>query len=341
MSWSALPIELTLRILTFFHPTELVNIRRVNRFFKSLIDETTTIQYRITLFASGMEDGPPGDLTTSERLDLLRRYEVSWKNTEWNEYKIITWPLRGWFGVWESYGNVLARNSGIQGRIDFVQLPSRLCGIPMRQWTLSFDFVVREFGLDASQDLLVATKDVENVPTGGGTSLIHLRSLSTGENHALAENAVLEYTQTDLAHSPLSVQLSGEYVGILFTVQGENETEWTKEVVVWSWRTGVRKLVLSANLRSFTFLGDSFILASTRKPPALLVYSLQQRPVGSTTHSDTYLLRFLFGNPDVGDIILASDSSPGWLPSAGLPVPFQSAGDVRIITMNNYGNGRT
>jgi hypothetical protein len=84
---------------------------------------------------------------------------------------------------------------------------------------------------------------LKSVPTGGGTSLIHLRSLSTGENHGLAENAVLEYTQTDLAHSPLSVQLSGEYVGILFTVQGENETEWTKELVVWSWRTGVRKLV--------------------------------------------------------------------------------------------------
>jgi hypothetical protein len=133
----------------------------VNGFFKSLIDETTTIQYRIALFASGMEDGPPGGLTTSERLDLLRRYEASWKNTEWNEYKIITWPLRGWFGVWESYGNVLARNSGIQGRIDFIQLPSRLCGIPMRQWTLSFDFVVREYGLDASQDLLVTTENVE------------------------------------------------------------------------------------------------------------------------------------------------------------------------------------
>jgi hypothetical protein len=96
-------------------------------------------------------------------------------------------------------------------------------------------------------------------------------------------------------------------------------------------------------MRSFAFLGDSFILVSTRKPPALLVYGLQQIPADGTTHPDTYLLRFLFGNPDIGDIILDSNSSPGWLPSARRQVPFQIAGDVRIITMNlrsyhNYGH---
>ena len=39
--------------------------------------------------------------------------------------------------------------------IDFVQLPSRLRGIPMRQWRLIFDFNVRDFSMDPSQDLLV------------------------------------------------------------------------------------------------------------------------------------------------------------------------------------------
>ena len=40
------------------------------------------------------------------------------------------------------------------------------------------------------------------------------------------------------------------------------------------------------------------------------------------------------GNPDILGIALDSDSSPGWLPSSRLRVPFQIAGDVRIITMN-------
>ena len=109
-----------------------------------------------------MEDGPPGDLTTSERLDLLKRYEASWKNLEWNEHNPIPPPLRGWLGVSDSYGNVLAcRSGGEFYTIDFIQLPSRLRGIPMQQWTLRFDFEVREFGVDSSQDLLVVVEEVE------------------------------------------------------------------------------------------------------------------------------------------------------------------------------------
>ena len=37
---------------------------------------------------------------------------------------------------------------------------------------------------------------------------------------------------------------------------------------------------------------------------------------------------------DTADILLASDPSPGWSLSAGLQVPFQIAGDERIIAMN-------
>ena len=108
-----------------------------------------------------MEDGPLGDLTTSERLDLLRRYEVSWKNLEWNEHKPIPPPLRDWLGM-HSYGNVLTCMCGGEFEtIDFIQLPSRLRGIPMQQWTLRFNFEVREFTLDSSQDLLVAVEDIE------------------------------------------------------------------------------------------------------------------------------------------------------------------------------------
>ena len=84
------------------------------------------------------------------------------------------------------------------------------------------------------------------------------------------------------------------------------------------------------------FLGDNFILGSTLEPPALLVYSLEQSPADGITQANTHLLRFLFGTPfqDTTDILLASDPSPGWSPSPGLQVPFQIAGDERIIAMN-------
>jgi len=95
--------------------------------------------------------------------------------------------------------------------------------------------------------------------------------------------------------------------------------------------------VLSARLRSFAFLGNNYILGSTLEPPALLVYSLEQSPdADGTPRANTHLLRFLFGAPfqDTTDVLLASDPSPGRSPSPRLQVPFQIAGDERIIAMN-------
>jgi hypothetical protein len=94
--------------------------------------------------------------------------------------------------------------------------------------------------------------------------------------------------------------------------------------------------VLSANLRSFAFLDDKFILGSTLKPPALLVYRFEQSPAGGTAQTNTHLLRFLFGTPfqDTIEILLTSDPSPGWSPNPGLQAPFQIADDERIIAMN-------
>ncbi|KAH9064345.1 hypothetical protein EDB87DRAFT_1785862 [Lactarius vividus] len=333
MSWSALPTELSLRILTFFGPAELVLFRTLNSFFKSLIDETTTLQYRIALFASGMEDGPPGGLTTSERLELLKNYEASWKNLQWNEHTTLPLPAGS---LWELYGNVWAHSRGSDA-IEFVQIPSRLRGIPMRQWTLRFDYDLRDFGMDPSQDLLVTIENFRNSPT---LCRIQSRALSTGERHPLAGNtAIVEHTLTVpeeeviLDRWSYSIRVGGDYVGILFAESSGDRNE----LVVWSWRTGVRRLVvLSANIRSFVFLGDNFILGSTLEPPALLVYTLERRPADGTTYAKTHLLRFLFGRRfrATRELLLTSDPSPGWLPSAGLQVPFQIAGDERIIAMN-------
>ena len=101
--------------------------------------------------------------------------------------------------------------------------------------------------------------------------------------------------------------------------------------------------VLSTSLKSFVFLDDNFILGSScpqRKRPALLVYSLKQRPAddSGTTRTSTHLLRFLLGTDFLSprgesDILLASDPSPGWQPNTA--VPFHNAGDERIIAMHS------
>lgn len=117
-----------------------------------MVDDTVALQYRMALHLSGRVDGPPSRLSTPERLDLLRSYETSWKNLDWNTHTSIPVPDGS---LWELYGNVWAHSKG-NNAISFVQIPSRLREIPLRQWTINLDFPLRDFGMDPSQDLLVA-----------------------------------------------------------------------------------------------------------------------------------------------------------------------------------------
>ena len=99
--------------------------------------------------------------------------------------------------------------------------------------------------------------------------------------------------------------------------------------------------VLSTSLKSFVFLDHNLILGSScprRKRPALLVYSLEQRPADDTgtTQTSTHLLRFLLGTHFLSpggesDILLASDPSPRWQPDVA--VPFHTASEERMIAM--------
>jgi hypothetical protein len=124
-----------------------------------------------------MADGPPSHLSTSERLSLLRSYEASWRNLDWNAYESQLVPEGS---LWELYGNVWAHTKG-NHTINFIQLPSRLRGIPMRQWTVRLDFAPRDFGIDPAQDLLVTVERVTKCvrsTLGVGDDLCFIKCLS-------------------------------------------------------------------------------------------------------------------------------------------------------------------
>lgn len=104
-----------------------------------------------------MIDGPPSRLGTSERQSLLRSYNASWKCLDWNEHTCL--PVAADGRLWELYGNVWAHSRGTY-TIELVQLPSRLRGIPLRQWTIKLDFAPRDFGMDPAQDLLATVERV-------------------------------------------------------------------------------------------------------------------------------------------------------------------------------------
>lgn len=126
---------------------------QVCKSFKELINGSVTIKYQIALCAGGLSDGPPSLLTPSDRLKLLQNHQLAWKRLRWSYHEAIEMHTGG---LWELYGNMLVQSKGRARRhLLFHQLPSRLRGIEERKWELRTEFMLRDFGIDPSQDLLV------------------------------------------------------------------------------------------------------------------------------------------------------------------------------------------
>ncbi|KAI9513051.1 hypothetical protein F5148DRAFT_972382 [Russula earlei] len=341
--WQSLPLELIVRILEALDPQTLVHCRRVIRLNKFLIDDTVSLQYRIALYSAGLIDGPSSTLTTSERLSLLKSYEASWKDMDWSAQ--ISLPVAEG-GLWEFYGNVWAHSTGID-TIEFVQLPSRLRGISLRQWTVRLDFAPRDFGIDPSQDLLVT---IERITNASHLYRMRFLKLSTGEKYSLSSDTAtnIEYTPATPVNPFLrlvfSIRVSGDYVGILFKDNDFVTDGDYNELVVWNWKTGSRNLsVTLLGIESFTFFGDGYVMASSSPPrplgnaqPALLLYSIDQRVAQNTESPHAPLLRYL---PPYSGVrgqslficLMTSDPSPIWSSSPGLQVPFQIPHNERAI----------
>lgn len=124
---------------------------QVCRLFHDLIDAAAVLQYKTELAVAGMEDGPSSDLSTVDRLTKLKAYQDAWSCLRFDSQKIVP-MLRG--EVWELYGGVLAQARGPK-ILNFRQLPSVIRGIDEREWTTELGFIIRDFGMDPSQELLV------------------------------------------------------------------------------------------------------------------------------------------------------------------------------------------
>src|ERR1700690_4567233 len=96
---------------------------QVCRHFKNVDD--SSLQYKIELVLAGMQDGPPSNLTSNERLRMLRSHQEAWCTLSWAEKETIP-MLSG--DTWELFGGVLALSDGPKTLV-LRQLPSRLRGL--------------------------------------------------------------------------------------------------------------------------------------------------------------------------------------------------------------------
>jgi hypothetical protein len=98
-----------------------------------------------------MHDGPLSDANTAERIAALRAYTNAWRDLSWSAYDKIDIPGSA---MPQFSDGVVAYLSDDRRALTVHQLPSKLRRLAARHWTLTFDFVIARFALDAAQDLL-------------------------------------------------------------------------------------------------------------------------------------------------------------------------------------------
>ena len=108
----------------------------VNHQLRELIEDSTSIQYRLELYRAGYED----NIQTSQppiatRREQLKEYQAAWLNGE--RAVPVREVFKGTSGP-ELTGDTLVTMG--RARMGFMKLPSKAKGLPTRDWTVDLTF---------------------------------------------------------------------------------------------------------------------------------------------------------------------------------------------------------
>ena len=128
-----------------------------------MVDGVESLQYKIALFASGMQDGPPSNLSTAERFARLKLYQDAWRSAGTPPTQVLTIPRHiPEFISFRLYGNVLCYLTN--AAFNFIRLPSRTRVIEQMRWSLQYADIGYSrddiYALDPSQNLLVVIQQI-------------------------------------------------------------------------------------------------------------------------------------------------------------------------------------
>jgi len=279
LSVAFLPPELIALVLDELPYTDLLTCERVSKQFRKLIRESSSFQYIIELAINGLDDVPSNSLTRAAKRDILRRHTRA--TQKWPEELVTKQTVPLLEGpLWELCGGVLAQSDGRRD-LDFWQLPSKIRGIPAREWGVDVNFDIADFTLDPSQNLLVAVEVQSPMCTA------HLLSLSTGQPHVEASVKCLSFPLPpfDIPNRSYHLRICGDYVGIIIRVFDLISDEPHTVFGVANWRTGESKLLTSYwGILSFAFLDPRHIVI-LRGIDSIPDFTLQDGPTTTVVMS--------------------------------------------------------
>ncbi|KAJ6495322.1 hypothetical protein C8R45DRAFT_167378 [Mycena sanguinolenta] len=293
-----LPVEILCQVLCLLELADLLNCGSVNRYFRSLIRQSSRLQFTLELAKHRMlsllpdSEFPP----FSARLKFIRDRERNWRSPQyWAPLHKLPLPPTG--TVYEFtggfYANGLEDENKITSGISFFELPSSEPlgpgAPPLRTWTHAMgDIKIVDFTMDPAQDLLVLVALAP--PQCESVYQIHLRSFDTNEPHPesslpmgifpclpkLSDHLIpLETT------GAVRVQVAGDLVALLVK---EVHDSVSAHLQIFNWRYGGHHfcgMARMAGIEDFTFLSDSSFLIV--RPSGRFECYTFENPISSST----------------------------------------------------------
>ncbi|KAJ7078067.1 hypothetical protein C8R44DRAFT_896050 [Mycena epipterygia] len=324
-----LPVELLCQILYLLDVVDLVRCGAVNRYFRSLLRESSRLQFTLELGKHRMLSLlPPTEFPPfSTRLKLIRDRERHWRSPQqWGQLQKLTLPPTG--TVYEFVGGYYANGredeNKITSGISFFELPSTdptSTDVPLKTWTHAMGGIkIVDFTMDPAQDLLVLVALAP--PQCDSVYQVHLRSFTTNEPHpesSLPMGILTCLPKVTDHHVPLEttgavrVQVAGDLVALLVK---EVHDSVSAHLQIWNWRYGSHfscAMARMAGIEDFTFLSDDTFLI-VRPSGRFECYTFENPVLYSTVPT----LKSSYNLPPLQDgfmyICMSSNPAPGYVP---------------------------
>ncbi|KAH8080705.1 hypothetical protein BXZ70DRAFT_1068404 [Cristinia sonorae] len=297
-----LPDELVERIMLLTNIRTLGRVAQVSKGFKTLMDQSLAIRYKMELDSDRMVDGPPSGLDTSTRLTRLQERRAAWKTFQPTK-RIIVPHVNHWMYAFCDTHIIWRDEDADMVRV--FQIPSSFRGMEQRSWSVSVPFedspdedVFEMLEADPGQDLLALVKVIGN--PDNSTAEVILRRLSNGENHPESHNPILHFTFQCPHNDDVTptVRIGGNYIYVCAIPRElpphrqrfEGDGYFAKMLVVMNWKTGEVCLDIVGEGVSCAFLDEHTLLVGHDGPQSYVLSVLDLRKCHEITSDGPEIL---------------------------------------------------
>src|SRR5258708_378390 len=241
-------------ILPIFYPISRLIPCQTCSALRNLVTQTPALKYVLALATRGLCDGPPSPVTPASRLELVKAYDEAWRTFSWSRHLTLDLPYPHQAPYVSGDTLVLPVHDpemkGVIRSFIMQSIPSPLRGVPGRQWRIDFDFFVKLFVMDATQDLLVVLPRHDTKKSVSSLSIrlphvyrltrsysIFLFTLSAGQPHPLSANGGVLYLEQ--SRRPSLGNSKHEVYGEFFGMVTVSRDALDDRLFIWNWKTGI------------------------------------------------------------------------------------------------------